>query len=226
MHESNNKPKVEETILPIISAFGGKDNRVQSTPIAFFHRIYIDTITDPKDWVDELELIRNASENDVIKLYINSEGGSAFTAIQFLKAMAESDAHIIASIEAFCASAATFIFLAADEYELSPDAIMMCHNYSSGQIGKGNELYYQAIAERKWSERLIGEHYKGFLTDVEISQLLEGKDFWFLSEEIVERVKKYAEYRKQQLEIDDDEVPVDEETVMLTDSFLEDAYDE
>lgn len=224
MQESNN-PKVEETLLPIISAFGGKDNRVQSTPIAFFHRIYIDTITEPKDWVDELELIRNASENDMIKLYINSEGGSAYTAIQFLKAMAESDAHIIASIEGLCASAATFIFLAADEYELSPDAIMMCHNYSSGQIGKGNELYYQALAERKWSERLIGDHYKGFLTDEETQQLLEGKDFWFLSGEIVERLKNYVEFRKSQ-ETDEEAEDYEEQEMMLVEKSLDNAYDE
>lgn len=224
MQESNKRVS-EDSIIPIISAFGGRDNRIQSTPIAFFHRIYIDSITEPRDWIDELELIRNSSENDVIKIYLNSEGGSAFTAIQFLKAMAESDAHIITSIEGLCASAATFIFLAGDEYELSPDAIMMCHNYSGGQIGKGNELYYQAIAERKWSEKLIGSMYQGFLTDDEITQLLEGKDYWFLCDEIVDRLKAYSEAKKITTteKINGDE---DEEEVLMEEKFLEDAHDD
>lgn len=156
-----------------------------SSMFEFYLSGYID---DAENYVDVFNTIRNASEHDIVKIYINSYGGNLFTAIQFLRAMGESNATIIASVEGACMSAATVIFLAADHFEVTPHSMFMFHNYSGGTIGKGGEMIDQLIHERKWSEALLNDVYDGFLTKEEIKSMLDNKDLWMDGEEVARRI--------------------------------------
>ena len=147
-------------------------------------------ITTPDDYVEWYEIIRNATENDVIKIHINSPGGNLFTAVQFMRVMGESQARIIASVEGACMSAATMVFLSADGFEISEHSMFMFHNYSGGTIGKGGEMYDNIMYERKWSDKFMRSVYSGFLTDIEIKSMLENKDIWMDPEEVFKRLNK------------------------------------
>ena len=147
-------------------------------------------ILDSDFYVDWFDQIRNASANDTIKLYINSPGGNAYTAIQFLRCMGDCDADIICSVEGCCMSAATMIFLAADGFEVTPNSAFMFHNYSSGTYGKGGEQYDQIQFERTWSEQLLTQCYQHFLTEEEIHSMLHNKDIWLTSEQVIERLER------------------------------------
>ena len=133
--------------------------------------------------------MRHASETDVIKFYINSIGGDLFTAIQFLRVLHDTDATVVCSVEGACMSAATMIFLSADHFEVTPHSIFMFHNYSGGVGGKGGEMIDQLQHERKWSERLMKEIYKDFMTNEEIKAMLDNKDIWMDGEEVVKRLQ-------------------------------------
>lgn len=85
-------------------------------------------------------------------------------------------------------SAATMIFLCGHSYEVTPHSIFMFHNYSGGTIGKGGEMIDQLQHERRWSERLMKEIYKDFMTDDEIKAMLDNKDIWMDGEEVVKRI--------------------------------------
>ena len=86
-------------------------------------------------------------------------------------------------------SAATLIFLSADRFELSDHTMFMFHNYSSGTIGKGGEMYDQITHFRAWSEKLFASFYKDFLTPEEIKSMLDNKDIWLDAEEVAKRLK-------------------------------------
>ena len=86
-------------------------------------------------------------------------------------------------------SAATLIFLAAKNWEISKHTMFMFHNYSSGNFGKGGELYDNIMHERKWSANLWQDIYKGFLTDTEINSILNNKDIWMTGEEVNKRLE-------------------------------------
>ena len=75
-----------------------------------------------------------------IHLRINSPGGDVFDARAMQTALNQKDAKIIAHIDGWAASAATYIMLAADEIEASEGAIIMIHNAWGMAIGNKNEM--------------------------------------------------------------------------------------
>jgi ATP-dependent protease ClpP protease subunit len=161
-----------------------------SKPISTVHEFYLTgEIGSPDEYIEWFDAIRHASENDAIKIYINSFGGDLFTAIQFLRVLSDTAATVVCSVEGACMSAATMIFLSADHFEVTPHSIFMFHNYSGGTIGKGGEMIDQLQHERKWSERLMKEIYKDFMSAEEIKSMLENKDIWMDGEDVVKRIE-------------------------------------
>ena len=169
-----------------------------SKPMATFHEFYLTgRIEEADEYISVFDMIRHASEEDVIKIYVNSPGGDLFTALQFGRAMGDSDATIIVSVEGQCCSAATIIALAADMVELSNHCVWMCHNYSSGMIGKGHELHSQAEFERDWSIKLMKDIYDGFLSESEIQRMLNGADIWMGTDDVMERLNKRQKHMQK-----------------------------
>jgi ATP-dependent protease ClpP protease subunit len=123
-----------------------------------------------------------------------------FTTIQFLRALSETQATTIASAEGCCMSAATMIFLSAQNFEISDHCLFMIHNYSGFSFGKGGEMYDQLINERKWSEKIVQKIYEKFLTEEEIESVLNNKDLWMEGEEVMNRLKSKIEAEKEESE--------------------------
>jgi ATP-dependent protease ClpP protease subunit len=147
-------------------------------------------IESADNYIQWFDVIRNAREQDTVKIYINSPGGDLYTALQFLRVMGECEAHLVTSVEGCCMSAATMIFLSGHEYQVTPHSLFMFHNYSGGVFGKGGEQYDQIQYERAWSEKFMNEVYKDFLTTDEIKSMLDNKDIWMTSEQVLERIEK------------------------------------
>jgi ATP-dependent protease ClpP protease subunit len=147
-------------------------------------------IESADNYIQWFDVIRNARENDTVKIYINSSGGDLYTALQFLRVMGECEAHLVTSVEGCCMSAATMIFLSGHEYQVTPHSMFMFHNYSGGVFGKGGEQFDQIQYERAWSEKFMNEVYKDFLTTDEIQSMLNNKDIWMTSEQVLERIEK------------------------------------
>lgn len=165
--------------------------RTQVEPISHKYTVRIDRdITEPSDFQEELATIRVAGEQDVIHLLINSGGGQLDTAKAFLTSLAQSPAHIITEIEGEACSAATLLFLAGDEFRVSDDASFMIHSASYGYYGKENNVRQYVEHQAKATERLLRKYYKGFLTEEEIVEVINGRDVWMNSDEIMERLEQ------------------------------------
>jgi hypothetical protein len=65
----------------------------------------------------------------------------------------------------------------------------MFHNYSAGVFGKGGEMFDQLIFEREWSKNFMTEVYEGFLTTEEIQSMLNNRDIWMTSGEVIQRLE-------------------------------------
>lgn len=180
--------KMDEDKNPFANLF---DNKIiDAKPIGNLITIYISgSIEAPEKYIGCIDAIRNASETDVVRIHINSPGGDLFTTIQFIRAITETRAMVVASAEGACMSAATMLFLSADRFEISEHCLFMFHNYSGGTFGKGGEMYDQLRHERKWSETIIRKIYSGFLTEAEIRSILENKDIWMEGEEVMKRLE-------------------------------------
>jgi ATP-dependent protease ClpP protease subunit len=151
-----------------------------------------------KEYFDEFETIRNMSPIDLTILHINGPGGNADTAIQFIRCIQETKGAVLAIVEGMCASAYTFIFLACHGWDISEHSTFMCHNYSGGMFGKGNELWERAQHDQQWSIKLLRETYKDFLSDGEIDRLIDGKDYWMTPDQVRDRCKVLGEARDKE----------------------------
>lgn len=158
-------------------------------PVANIYDLYltgnIGPATDYQDWN---QMMRAAGENDVVYIHINSNGGEIFSAIQLMRTMQETQATVVASVEGMCMSAATLIFLTADVCEISEHSHFMFHTYSSGNWGKGSEQLAGVMADDKWAKHLFNTVYKGFLEPKEITDMINGKDFWMNPAEVNKRL--------------------------------------
>lgn len=163
-------------------------------------------IKGAENYTDWFHAIRQASPNDTVILHINSVGGDLATAIQFARVMRDTEAHVVASVEGNCFSAATMIFLCAESYQISEHSSFLFHNYSGMTFGKGGEMYDNIVFERKWSEKLLRGIYADFLTKSEIDAILNGRDVWMGPDEVAERLKKRNEKRKTEEEKEGEEV--------------------
>jgi len=183
---------------PIEALFKNKDKNFNTKPIAFAHDFYISgDIGAPEEYIDWFEIIRSTAECDIVRIHINSHGGYVDTAIQLLRSIKEGQATIICSVEGACYSAATLIFLAADQYEISDFSAFMFHNYTAGAYGKGGELYDKVTFEKTMMQKLMDETYKDILSDEELHELKIGKDIWLEGPEMAKRLRNRIEKRAE-----------------------------
>ena len=183
--------------------FGNEKQKFRK-PLASVYEFYLSGyLEEPQEYVDWFDTIRNATANDQIRIYINCRGGDLDAAIQFMRVLGETEAEVTCSVEGSCMSAATMIFLCADNFEVTPHSLFMFHNYSGGVFGKGGEMYDQAVFERKWSNAFLNHIYQDFLTAKEIEGLLDNKDLWLDSEDVLKRCQALVAARYPDQEPED-----------------------
>lgn len=175
-------------------------NNIRTTVEPLGHKFTINldrVITDPEDFQEELLTIRQCGEGDVCHILLSSGGGSAETMKCFLSAIEQCRGEVVCEITGDIASAATFIFLAGDQYIISDNAEAMFHWVSYGSVGKGSDVKRHVDFTHKSSEKLVRKYYKDFLTEDEIDLLIDGKEYWMDSDDIMKRLEKRQELRQE-----------------------------
>ena len=163
--------------------------------------IYISgSIDAPEQYLDELQALREAQESDTVRIYINSVGGYVSTAVQIVNAIRNCKASVTAVLEGECHSAAGYIFLACDNWEVNQGVLMLIHNYSGGAYGKGGDLVDNVRANDKWVKSIMSVAYEGFLSKSELDQVNLNQDIWLETEEILERLETLSTLREAQAE--------------------------
>lgn len=185
------------TILDDVANLG--TTNVFERTIAKTYDLYLnDAIGGPNDYIEWNQLLRRAGPHDVVYIHINSYGGQINTAIQMIRAIRESEATVVTSIEGACMSAATMIFLQGDMCEVSDHSQFMVHTYSGGFWGKGSDINAQVMHDTSWIMSLMKDVYAGFFSDAEIKDIIEGKDFWCNPDEVIDRLQKRAAFVEKQ----------------------------
>lgn len=137
-----------------------------------------------------IEEIRDANEGDVVRIIINTEGGSLQTALAIISAIKQSEAEVIADIEGSASSAGSLIALNCHGIQLNPYSTLFIHAESFGAAGKRHEVKASVEFGLKWVEKIIRDSYKYFLTEKEIDLVLEGRDMYFDLEDLEERLER------------------------------------
>ncbi len=146
-------------------------------------------IGEPSKYTDMLNIIRCAAPTDTIVLHLNTPGGQLQTGVQIISALNSTQAHVVACLEGEVCSLGTLIFLAADEFVVHDNCLIMIHNYSGGTYGKGHEQAAQLEAVSKWFSSLAKDLYIPFLSTKEFERMEKGEDIWMGSDEIRKRLE-------------------------------------
>lgn len=132
---------------------------------------------------------------DHVKLVLNNGGGAMNTMLTIVNSIRKCKATVTAVISGNVSSAATMITLACDEIEVAPNTSWLTHYYSGGSSGKGNELEAKYEFYKVYIPKMFKDIHKGFLTTQEINKVIQGKDMWMETDEILARFAKMKELR-------------------------------
>lgn len=160
----------------------------QTIPVNLYHFYIIDEIGDPVTFLDLINTLKTAEEHDTVFIYLNTPGGSLQTTVQIISAMRQCAATVVTCLEGEVCSAGTLIFLAGNKHIVNPNCTFMIHNYSQWIGGKGNEVALRVKYSEQYFKKLALDLYKGFLSEDEIQSVIDGKDYWMDSEEVIERL--------------------------------------
>ena len=148
------------------------------------------TIVESWHYTKLLQILRETGPSDVVNMYINSPGGDIRTAFQIIFALNQCKAIKRISLDGMTDSAASLLVLGCvwDEIAVSPLATMCCHSYSRGSYGKAHEIKQDLEFSYSFLKTKLSLFYKGYLSDTEINQMFEGKDFYFEAKDIQKRI--------------------------------------
>ena len=147
-------------------------------------------IKDASYYGDVIKRLDACNEGDSVVITVNSPGGNVTGMVALLSAMQACQAEVVVFIEGEAHSAASIIALNAPQVAVGSFANMMCHNASSYLAGKQHEIQSNWEFNKKYLEGIMKDTYKYFLTESELQQMLDGKDFWFDAEEISTRLER------------------------------------
>jgi hypothetical protein len=71
-------------------------------------------------------------------------------------------------------------------------------------------MYDRLSHEKDWSEKLLREVYSDFLTEKEITSILDNKDIWMDGDECIKRLKKKVKVIERLMKKADKEVDIEE----------------
>lgn len=95
-----------------------------------------------------------AVEADVIKVRINSPGGSMFDGLAIFNALNHHSARIETYVDGLAASAASVIAMAGDRIVMMPGAQMMIHDASMVTDGNAADMSRSATLLQRWSDNI------------------------------------------------------------------------
>ena len=173
-------------------------NLFVSVKRSFQYDFYFDEPIGAKaDFRQLLQLLYNANNSDVVRLFISGPGGDVDTLLDIINAVNCTDATVIGILTGQASSAHSILALAVPQLQVCERARMMLHSASMGDYGKLQEVESNVAFTRKILDSVVDEFYAGFLTADEIKEMSLGRDFYMQSPEIMKRLKRRADHHKK-----------------------------
>ena len=186
-----------QPVNPLLSLLPPEHDSIRSFTNSIrvsWHHFYIEgeIQEDIKPYLNLINCLKTSEPKDTIIIYLNTFGGSLYTALSIINSIKASEATVVCSLDSIAASAGSMIFLAAHKFIVSPNCTMMIHDYSQSMMSSGHSINLQVDFQKSYFKDLYKDIYSGFLTDAEIHSVLTGTDMWFSSDQILSRLKKDA----------------------------------
>ena len=155
-------------------------------------------IGEAETYVEMIDYILNMGEGDTCMLRLNGPGGSLMSALAIVNAISTTKGNVITVVDAEAASAHSLIWFAGHKkYILAEHVMLMIHGYSSINGGHMTRQRESLDATDRLFKMLAERYYKPFLTDEEYQNVVKGVDDFRLGPDILARMKKMSEEKKE-----------------------------
>ena len=167
---------------------------------------------EPAFYRGVINMLMNAAEQDTVAFMINSPGGSLSGLLSLLEALNMTQANTVALVVGSASSAASMFALHCNEVYVGDNATFLCHNISYGTGGKGSDVLAHVQHTTSSASKLLRKTYKNFLSEIEINDMINGKEIYMESDEIVERLQQredllQAEYSEEEIVVEPEVKP-------------------
>lgn len=157
-----------------------------------------DSISDVFIYDEVLAILDNAEEDDEVVFTIASYGGHLNSLLSLRSAILSTRAEVTGKLVSHSCSAAGMLLLSCHNKVVYPNTTFHAHNATYGVYGKSADIKAQVDFETRQLEKLMIDVYEGFLdVEKEIPLLLDGKEFYFSSEETLERIINQSKHREE-----------------------------
>ena len=151
-------------------------------------------IKDASYYTKVFDLMLEAGSDDVIDLMIASNGGNLEGLNLLLEGMRLTEAHVRAILLGSCHSAASILALNAHDVIVTDSCEMLVHGVRTGFGGKMVDLDAFTAHSKKVTDKLLTQTYKAFLTDLELHEVIHGRELWLTADDVRERLARRQEY--------------------------------
>lgn len=155
-------------------------------------------IVSPNRYRKIFKILIDATEYDIIRFKINTNGGYVDSFIEFYHHIMKCLAPTIAEIHR-AYSAGSDIALSCDVIEINEFSSMMIHTTSGGMIGKTDELESYSKFLIKQNKQIFFKMYDGFLSQQEMNDIFKGSDLWLCSSDIEKRLKNWIPIKSRNI---------------------------
>lgn len=160
---------------------------------------------DLSDYMKALTIMDNASEEDIVDIYLTNFGGVCHTGLIIAHTIRNCKALTTIYVSGDSYSMGSIIALSGNNLKIQPHSVLMFHNYSTIEVGKGGEI--------KLSVEEYGRHFHNslkhfcypFLTTKELKTISHDSDVYVHADgspEFEARLQRHFPHRKmiQQIE--------------------------
>ena len=152
--------------------------------------IYLyDTIVSDSYWggITAIDFIKELASLSAptIQIRINSPGGDVFAARAMAQAMKEHPSTITCYVDGYCASAATFLAIAADQSYIGDGAMFMIHNAWTVAAGNAQDFADMASLLARTDQTLNNDYTaKTGQTEQQIKDWMDAETYFFGQEAV------------------------------------------
>lgn len=180
-------------------------NDSEAPPISFqqnagsIYRIYFyNQIVEPHKYIKIINDIKSLGAWDEIHLHFSCYGGSLDTTFAILSALQMTAAKKIAFLDSNACSAAALLFLTADNWVVPAQSYLMFHTFTAGYFGKSPEIDANFNFATSFYKTQFQKIFVPFMTEEEFRLMMDGKDYWFGSDEVLKRLQVLADHRQKE----------------------------
>ena len=147
-----------------------------------------DDIADPSLYNKLVHTLETATEDQTIRLVINTGGGDSDTAYMLASFISQSKATVVGVATSMTASAGSLILFSCDEIEISPTASVLIHVGSTAFAGKTSDATEYHKYSTKHQKQIYEQIYSCVLSVAEIRKAVSGTEVWLSGEDVQKRL--------------------------------------